>query len=75
MEDVVGKPLPNFGHFAKQKRELIAAHKAKLDILQDNSLNVANRPAYKPKTATPTVEAVIGRALDSIGTYNELDNK
>ena len=38
-------------------------------------LSFLYRPAYHPKIAIPTVEEVIGRALDSIGTYNDLDNR
>ena len=67
--------MPNFGHFAKEKRELVAAMKSKLDILEDEPACSTNRPAYKPKTIPPKVADVIGRALDSIGTYNDLDNK
>jgi len=75
VKDIVGKTLPNFGHFAKEKRELVAAMKSKLDILEDEPACSTNRPAYKPKTIPPKVADVIGRALDSIGTYNDLDNK
>ena len=75
VKDIVGKTLPNFGHFAREKRELVAAMKAKLDILEDEPACSTNRPAYKPKTIPPKVADVIGRALDSIGTYNDLDNK
>ena len=74
VKDVVGKTLPNFGHFAKQKKELVAAVKAKMDLIEDNP-NITNRPAYLPKVTPPKVAEVIGRALDSIGTYNQLDNK
>ena len=75
VEDFVGKPLPNFGEFSKQKKELVATKKADEDILGDNQIQVQNRPAYAPKIPIPTVEEVIGRALDSIGTYNDLDNR
>ena len=76
VEDVVGKTLPNFGHYAKQKKEIIASQKSNLDVLtHDNQLQVLNRPAYEPKKVPPSVQEVIGRALDAIGTYNDLDNK
>ena len=73
VSDVVGKTLPNFGHYAKQKKEIVAAVKAKMDVLENT--NNINRPAYKPRITPPKVADVIGRALDSIGTYNDLDNK
>lgn len=72
---MVGKTLPNFGHFGRQKRELIANRKSQTDLLEENKLQVVNRPAYLPAKTPPKVAEVIGRALDSIGTYNELDNK
>ena len=75
VKDVVGKNLPNFGHYAKQKKEIVAAIKAKMEMVEDNELSITNRPAYKPKISPPKVAEVIGRALDSIGTYNDLDNK
>jgi len=69
-----GKPLPNFGPFAKEKKEKLAEVKQKIDILGDNKLP-ANRPALKPSKPIPSVQEVIGRALDKIGTYSDLDNR
>ena len=75
VEDFVGKNLPNFGEFSRQKKELLATKKAELDILGNNKIRIENRPAYRPKIPVPKVEEVIGRALDAIGTYNDLDNR
>lgn len=69
------KTLPNFGEFSKQKKELIASKKSEMDLLGENQVSTKNRPAYHPKIPIPKVEEVIGRALDSIGTYNDLDNR
>ena len=76
LQDVIGsgKALPNFGPYAKEKREKIAELKQKLDILGDNQLP-NNRPAVKPSKPIPSVQEVIGRALDKIGTYSDLDNR
>lgn len=76
LQDVIGsgKPLPNFGQFAKQKKEKIAELKQSSDLLGDNAL-AQNRPALKPSKRIPTVQEVIGRALDKIGTYSDLDNR
>ena len=52
----------------------MAEVKQKLDILGDNQLPV-NRPALKPSKPIPSVQEVIGRALDKIGTYSDLDNR
>lgn len=48
--------------------------KRNADLLGDNVLE-SSRPANKPKGKIPEVKDVIGRALASIGTYNDLDNK
>ena len=74
VQDVIGKTLPNFGPYARQKKELIAERKVSIDLLEENTVKV-NRPAFEPKKMTPKVAEVIGRALDAIGTYNDLDNK
>ena len=75
LESIVGKTLPNFGPYARQKKELIAEQKATLDLLKENKVPTVNRPAFEPKKVPPKVAEVIGRALDAIGTYNDLDNK
>ena len=75
LQSVVDKSLPNFGPYAKEKRSLIAEENGRVsDLLGDNKVQ-ANRPAAAPDAKVPTVQEVIGRALDSIGTYNDLDNR
>jgi dihydropyrimidine dehydrogenase (NADP+) len=75
LQSAIGRDLPNFGQFAQEKSALLAEHKMNEDLLDDKYLPVSNRPANKQRLMTPTVEAVIGAALDRIGTYNDLDNK
>ena len=76
LQDVIGsgKSLPNFGPYAKEKKEKIFEIKQNLDILGENKLP-ENRPATKPTKPIPSVQEVIGRALDKIGTYSDLDNR
>ena len=74
IENAIGKNLPNFGPYAREKKEILAGQKASMDLLKENSVT-ANRPAHEPKKMPPKVAEVIGRALDAIGTYNDLDNK
>jgi len=69
--DVIGKSLPNFGHYAKEKAELVADKKRAGDL----PLPQQNRPANKLKSLPPKVAEVIGKALDKIGTYSDLDNR
>ena len=74
VENAIGKNLPNFGPYAREKKEILAGQKASMDLLVENTVK-ANRPAFEPKKMPQKVAEVIGRALDSIGTYNDLDNK
>jgi len=69
--DVIGKSLPNFGHYAKEKAELVADKKRAGDL----PVPQQNRPANKLKSLPPKVAEVIGKALDKIGTYSDLDNR
>ena len=68
------KPAPNFGPFAGKKMEAVAKEKEGMDLLGANRAE-SERPANAPKTKIPSVQEVIGTALDKIGTYNDLDNK
>ena len=75
LQAVLGKNLPNFGHFAKQKKAALAQMKQEVDLLDDRFKPAPNRPANKQRMMTPKVEEVIGKALDRIGTFNDLDTK
>ena len=73
--DVIGKkPAPNFGPFAGKKMEAMAKQKEGMDLLGANKVE-EERPANAPKSKIPSVQEVIGTALDKIGTYNDLDNE
>ena len=74
MADVIGKPAPNFGFFVGKKMEAMAKQKGEMDLLGSNKVE-SERPGNAPKTKIPSVQEVIGTALDKIGTYNDLDNK
>jgi len=71
VQNVIGKSLPNFGHYAKEKVELVAKMKREGEL----PLPQQNRPANKLKSLPPKVAEVIGKALDKIGTYSDLDNR
>jgi len=73
VRDVIGKDLPSFGPYAKERAEVIAEQKMTADLL-DRPLEV-NRPASKLKSLPPKVAEVIGKALDKIGQYSDLDNR
>jgi len=75
LQSQIGRNLPNFGPYAKEKAAVMAERKNNEDLLGGDKLPSTNRPANKQRLMTPTVEKVIGAALDRIGTYNDLDNK
>jgi len=75
LQSQIGQNLPNFGPYAKEKAAVSAERKKNEDLLAEENLPSSNRPANKQRLMTPTVEKVIGAALDRIGTYNDLDNK
>jgi len=69
------RALPNFGPYAKERKEAMAKVKKEVDLLDDRNLPEPNRPANKQRMMTPKVQEVIGKALDRIGTFNDLDTK
>ncbi|XP_013413199.1 dihydropyrimidine dehydrogenase [NADP(+)]-like [Lingula anatina] len=73
--DIIGKTLPNFGPYKKQKMSVFAEEKRKIDLLDEEFLPPPIRPANSPKGAVPTVQDMIGKALPMIGAYSDLDNK
>lgn len=75
LKSEIGASLPNFGPFAKEKAAMIAKMTKEEDLLSDKFMPISNRPANKQRLMTPQVEEVIGKALDRIGTYSDLDNK
>jgi len=75
LQSALGKNLPNFGPFAKERANAVANIKKTEDLLDDKFKPLPNRPPNKQRMMTPAVEAVIGKALDRIGTFNDLDNK
>ena len=80
LQDMVGKnytkAYPNFGPYGKDKRaEIAKLNSERTDLLGDNKEATENRPANFPDKKVPSVADVIGRALDYIGTYNDLDNR
>jgi len=73
MKDVIGRDLPSFGPYAKERAKQIALMKASENLLDKKV--VPNRPPSKQKELPAKVAEVIGRALDKIGKYNDLDNR
>lgn len=72
--DLVGKPLPSFGPYQKQREAIIAGLKQKLDLLDESQRPLPNRPALVPNKPITKVADLIGLAVDRITSYSELDN-
>ncbi|KAL9951246.1 hypothetical protein ACROYT_G043872 [Oculina patagonica] len=72
--ELVGKALPSFGPFVKEREAIVARHKETSDLLSRELEPEKVRPALKPDKPAPLVKDVIGLALSRIGTYGDLDN-
>jgi len=68
---VVGRGLPKFGEYNEERIKLTSEFCAESDLLQVKPA----RPAPPPTKAIPQVKDQIARAIDRIGTYNQLNNK
>uniref|UniRef100_H2YN47 Dihydropyrimidine dehydrogenase [NADP(+)] n=1 Tax=Ciona savignyi TaxID=51511 RepID=H2YN47_CIOSA len=75
LRDIIGKDLPNFGPYRKERDEIVAKIKSETNLVSVESAPPKERSLYVPKKAIPTVRDVIGAALPQIGTYNDLDNQ
>ncbi|XP_071983300.1 dihydropyrimidine dehydrogenase [NADP(+)] isoform X1 [Engystomops pustulosus] len=70
--DIIGQKLPSFGPFLEKRNKILAENK--LRSLSENpnaSSNIKNH--FLPKKPVPAVKDVIGRALQYIGSYAELN--
>eukprot|EP00117_Sycon_ciliatum_P019725 scpid33381/ scgid17788/ Dihydropyrimidine dehydrogenase [NADP(+)]; Dihydrothymine dehydrogenase; Dihydrouracil dehydrogenase len=74
ISDIVGKSLPNFGPFAEKRREVVAEKKAQTTPLQQAQAEI-HRPAYAPSQPVQSIKELIGKSLDRIGAYGQLNNQ
>lgn len=65
--------IPYFGEYQKLREQKIAEIKANSNPL-DKTVDIT-RPTLKSIGPVPTIKDVIGKALDHIGTYKDLNNK
>lgn len=65
--------IPYFGEYQKLREAKIAEIKAISNPL--DKLVKITRPSPEPITAIPRIKDVIGKALNYIGTYKDLNNK
>lgn len=65
--------IPYFGEYQKLREEKIAEIKAISNPL--DKLVKITRPSPEPIAAIPSIKDVIGKALNYIGTYKDLNNK
>jgi dihydropyrimidine dehydrogenase (NADP+) len=68
---IVGRGLPKFGEYEKERKKLKTEAALKADILQVAPVV----PAQAPVGKAPSVKDQVGRAVSRIGQYNDLDNK
>lgn len=77
--DLLGKSLPSFGPYQKQRDTIIQGLKQKMNILTETNSNGTNGHnginTDHTKVQVPKVSDVVGTALSAITSYGELDNK
>lgn len=70
-DPALGKGLPRFGPYEKERRRLMAEYLKTKDLLE-----VPKKPELKPVlNQVPTLNQIQGKSLGYIGTYNTLNNK
>jgi len=74
LEDFLENPrsFPHFGQHLSVREEALARQKASTDCLKQELAPTA-RQLFSLKKSVPSVQDIVGKALDKIGTYNELD--
>ncbi|XP_060065318.1 dihydropyrimidine dehydrogenase [NADP(+)]-like [Ylistrum balloti] len=75
LADLVGQKLPSFGPYAQKRADILAKHFKEVDILGEEFQPDPLRPANVPKKPVPSVQEVIGKGLEMIGSYGDLNNK
>ncbi|KAG1664021.1 Dihydropyrimidine dehydrogenase [NADP(+)] [Nymphon striatum] len=75
LQSLDGKSLPNFGPYLKRKEELNSQMKKKEDIFEKGQKMEKCRPSYQPSDPVPTIQDVIGKGINQIVSYSNLDNK
>ncbi|CAH3028556.1 unnamed protein product, partial [Porites evermanni] len=56
--ELVGKSLPSFGPYLKERESIVAKHKEKIDLLSEKFEPEKVRPAYKPDKAAPLIKVI-----------------
>ncbi|KZC14706.1 Dihydropyrimidine dehydrogenase [NADP(+)], partial [Dufourea novaeangliae] len=73
LQHALGKNIPYFGEYQKLREQKIAEIKAHSNPLEKTC--TVTRPVPKLIASVPTIKDVIGKAINHIQTYKELDNK
>uniref|UniRef100_A0A7M5XK40 Dihydropyrimidine dehydrogenase [NADP(+)] n=1 Tax=Clytia hemisphaerica TaxID=252671 RepID=A0A7M5XK40_9CNID len=75
VNEVIGKGLPHFGEFKKQRDAAMSEHKKNADLHSQENMPEKVRPPTEPQRNMTTIQDMIGRSLKHIGAYNDLTNK
>jgi dihydropyrimidine dehydrogenase (NADP+) len=74
VSDLIGKSLPAFGPYQKQRETIIAGLKKKLDLLEASNNDTGSSSSGAEIFKVPKIKDVIGHALPEITSYGQLDN-
>ncbi|XP_017767317.1 PREDICTED: dihydropyrimidine dehydrogenase [NADP(+)] [Eufriesea mexicana] len=73
LQHALGKNVPYFGEYQILREQKIAEIKVNSNPL-DKPIEIT-RPISKPVAPIPTIKDVVGKALNYIGTFKDLNNK
>ena len=70
-----GRKLPRFGEFKKERAAIRKQYAEENEILDVVEKSVPSKLERNLKSEVPTIASQLGRALDRIGTYADLNNE
>lgn len=76
INEIIGQHLPSFGDFNKKQNEIKRNYYKKEKEGEEKEFTVKERKMnlIADKSKLPTIKQQIGKAVNKIGTYNDLDN-
>uniref|UniRef100_A0A8C5QTU7 Dihydropyrimidine dehydrogenase [NADP(+)] n=1 Tax=Leptobrachium leishanense TaxID=445787 RepID=A0A8C5QTU7_9ANUR len=70
--DMIGKTLPSFGPYLEKRKRILAENRINA-MVKHADVDITERKPFVPKKPIPAVKDVIGRALQYIGSFGELN--
>lgn len=72
LSNLIGKNLPNFGPYLKEKENLIVKQKQNIDLLLNCDQN-SKKTSSVNINQVPKIKDILAKAINKIGAFNDLD--